>query len=138
MLKLVKEAGLENRIQIDSAGTSAYHVGEGADSRSQATANRRGVTLPSRSRQVKIGDFSRFQYMIAMDTSNLNNLMKLCPNPEHQKRVRLLRNFDPASPRNASVPDPYYGGPDGFENVYDICQAGCKGLLKEIEESLNR
>ena len=132
MLDLVKKANLDDKIEIDSSGTSAYHVGEQADRRSQATANKRGIHLPSRSRQFKPVDFTQFDYVVAMDLSNYNHLMNLRTNKS--QTVYLLRDFDEKSPERASVPDPYYGGPEGFDRVFDICLAGCQGLLQQIKQ----
>jgi len=132
MNKLIEERNLQGKITVDSAGTSAYHVGEGADGRSQATAAKRGFHLPSRSRQFTPQDFARFDYVVAMDQSNLNKLLRMAPSPEAKGKCVLLRSFDPNSPPNAEVPDPYYGGPNGFERVLDICIAGCKGLLEHL------
>ena len=135
MIDLVTKEKLTQKIQIDSAGTSAYHVGEPADPRSQSTANQRGIHLPSRSRQFKPHDFTRFDYVVAMDLSNYNHLMNLRTNRD--QKVYLLRDFDDTSPDKASVPDPYYGGVEGFNRVFDICLLGCKGLLEEIKQKHN-
>ena len=132
MIDLVKKAKLETEVQIDSSGTSAYHVGEAADQRSQATANQRGIYLPSRARKFVPEDFLTFDYVVAMDLSNYNHLLKL--RTEDTQKVYLLRQFDPTSPAKASVPDPYYGGPDGFDDVFEICMRGCEGLLQEIKQ----
>ena len=135
MIELVKKAKLETEIQIDSSGTSAYHVGEGADQRSQATANQRGIYLPSRARKFIPEDFIKFDYVVAMDLSNYNHLLNL--RTKDGQKVYLLRQFDSTSPEKASVPDPYYGGPEGFNRVFDICQRGCEGLLQEIKQRHN-
>jgi protein-tyrosine phosphatase len=134
MLQLVEQAGLSSRIAIDSAGTGGYHVGERADPRSQAEAMRHGVPLPSRARKFMPGDFEDFEYVVAMDRRNQRDLLSLAEGPEQAAKVRLLRAFDAASGRALDVPDPYYGEGDGFSRVYDICLAGCTGLLAHIRE----
>jgi len=134
MLALVEEAGLTGHIEIDSAGTGAWHVGERADARSREVASRRGVDLPSVARRFEAPDFARFDYVIAMDADNRADLHALAPDADARKRIHMLREFDPAGPGHAPVPDPYYGGPRGFDDVFDICQAACRGLLDHIVE----
>ena len=132
MRAMIERAGLTATIEIDSAGTGAWHVGEPADDRSRAAAQRRGVELTSLARQVTRADFGRFDYLVAMDSDNLRALERLAPDKAARGKVRLLRSFDPAAPHGAPVPDPYYGGDDGFEAVLDICEAACRGLLDHI------
>lgn len=134
MLSLVRAAGLESAIRIDSAGTSAFHVGEPADRRSRAAAEVHGVDLPSRARQFVAADFERFDYIIAMDTSNKRNILALSQKSTDHQKVSLLCDFDPQSKKGASVPDPYYGGESGFEHVFQLCKRGCEGLLAHIRE----
>ena len=136
MQKLIEQHQLQSSILIDSAGTSSYHVGEPADRRSSAAAARRGFTLTSRSRQFVTSDFAHFDYIIAMDSSNLQRIKQMASSKEQKDKCFLLREFDPQSPKNASVPDPYYGGSNGFEDVLDICIAGCEGLLGHIRSKL--
>jgi protein-tyrosine phosphatase len=132
MLQLVKEAGLSDRIHIDSAGTCAHHIGETADPRSRRTARGRGYDLPSIARRAVAEDFQDFDYILAMDQSNFEDLEALHPGGETRAQLFLFRSFDADSPAGASVPDPYYGGPDGFEQVFDICEAACRGLLEHL------
>jgi protein-tyrosine phosphatase len=132
MHMLVREAKYDDRIRIDSAGTGAYHVGERADARSREEARRRGVELTSIARQFERRDFVRFDYVIAMDSQNLRNLRAL-GGSGYRDKLHLLRSFDPDSLGDLDVPDPYYGGVDGFARVFDICVAGCRGLLAHIE-----
>ena len=134
MRGLVAEAGLEHRIEIDSAGTAAYHAGELADKRSRQAASRRGLRLDSRARQFVESDFARFQYVLAMDRSNLAHLEALRPASGEKSHLGLLRSFDPLAPSRAEVPDPYYGGPGGFDEVLDLCEAACRGLLEQLRE----
>lgn len=131
-IQLVDEAGLRDRVTIDSAGTGAWHAGERADPRSRAEARRRGIELPSVARQVTVADFERFDLLIAMDASNAQNLRAMAPSAAAADKVAMLRSFDPASPPGAEVPDPYYGGDDGFARVFEICQAGARGLLEHL------
>ena len=134
MLKLVEDAGLSDAIAIDSAGTGSYHVGEPADPRSRAEALRRGIELPSRARRFVARDFDRFDYVVAMDRRNHQDLAALARGPEQTAKLHLLRAFDPASGRELDVPDPYHGGDNGFVRVFDICQAGCAALLAHIRQ----
>ena len=135
LLSLVDAAGMADQIHIDSAGTAAWHVGKRADSRSREEARKNGIELPSRARQFKPADFDRFDWVIAMDENNRTNLLRLTRTPADRAKIHMLRSFDPQSPAGASVPDPYYGGPQGFADVFDICMAGCVGLLKHVGDS---
>ncbi len=131
-LALVEERGLLKEIRIDSAGTSGWHVGEAADKRSRATARERGVDLPSRSRQFIEDDFVVFDYVLAMDRVNRTELHAIAPDAEACDKVYLFRDFDPAGAKGADVPDPYYGGPRGFDDVFDLCEASARGLLEHL------
>jgi protein-tyrosine phosphatase len=132
MKKLVAEAGLSDRILVESAGTGSYHVGEPADRRSAAAARKRGVELDGRARQFANEDFSRFDYIVAMDRRNYGFLKRITRNSADSHKLSLLRSFDPASvaEQQEDVPDPYFE--DNFDAVFDICQAGCVGLLATI------
>jgi len=132
MVSLVEQAGLSDRIEVESAGTSAHHVGEGADRRSAQVARRRGYTLTSRSQQFVDSDWERFDYVLAMDRSNLRNLRRLPGSRSFSGTLVLFRDLDPDSPSGADTPDPYYGGPQGFDDVLDLCERGCSGLLDTI------
>jgi len=128
---VVKQRNMQDVISIDSAGTHAYHIGESPDSRSQATAKSRGVDLSAqRARKVEENDFERFDYVIAMDRSNYENLKQLAT-PEQQEKLHLFMDFT-NDWDNAEVPDPYYGGGDGFTNVFDMVQSASEGLLDHI------
>lgn len=137
MLNLVSEAGLNDSIIVDSAGTTAFHAGERADPRSRAAAAKHAVDLPSRARQFRPEDFERFDYVVAMDTSNKENLERMARSLEHRQKIRLLCEFDKLSQPDSSVPDPYYGGADGFENVFQLCLRGCQGLLAYVQQKNN-
>lgn len=132
MAALVDEAGLAHAIAVDSAGTGAYHVGEPPDARARATARARGVMLGGKAAHFTARDFARFDYVVAMDESNRADLLALARDDGQRAKVHLLRSFDPGSLPEAGVPDPYYGGPDGFDEVFDICLAGCRGLLARL------
>lgn len=132
MRHLVREAGLSDRISVDSAGTGDWHLGEPPDPRTCSAARRRGVDLDHRAQRFTAKDFARYDLILAMDRKNQRDLERMAPTPEDRAKVRLLRSFDPAAPEDAEVPDPYYGGPDGFEEVYDVCAAACRGLLAHL------
>ena len=132
MAALLEEEGCSHQIAVDSAGTSAHHIGEPADRRSRGCAAGRGVELPSISRQFVVSDFEQFDWVLAMDGDNQQALHALAPNAEARQKIHLLRSFDPDAPRHAEVPDPYYGGPGGFDEVFDLCQAACRGLLDQL------
>lgn len=134
MRALLERERLIGHIEIDSAGTGAWHVGEPPDNRARAAGQRRGLRVDGRARKVVIEDFERFDFLIAMDRSNQSDLQRLAPSMEAAEKIALLRNFDARAPRDAEVPDPYYGGGDGFERVLDICEAACAGLLRHIRK----
>jgi protein-tyrosine phosphatase len=132
MRALVREAGLEDRVEIDSAGTGGWHAGEPPDARATEAAHRRGVALAGAARQIVPEDFERFDLIVAMDRENLRGLLAVAPDEEAAEKVRLLREFDPGAGGDLDVPDPYYGGERGFETVLDHVQAACRGLLAEL------
>ena len=129
MLHLLQERGITS-VVVDSAGTSAYHVGEQADRRSQQEAHRRGVHLPSRARQFVVADFDRFDWIVAMDKNNERNILALSRNDDDAGKVHLFRDFEPDGVTGRSVPDPYYE--HNFGLVFDICQRACVGLLAQM------
>lgn len=132
MRHLVNEAGLAHAIQIESAGTAGYHTGALPDHRARRAAERRGIRLESRAKQFQAGDWQRFDYVLVMDSSNHDDLMATLPKGADGAKLLLLRSFDPSSPRGAGVPDPYYGGPEGFDEVLDLCEASCRELLAHL------
>lgn len=136
LLHLISERGLEDSIRVDSAGTASYHTGEPADSRSAAAAKRRGITLPSRARQFQAEDYEKFDYVLACDASNFEDLRALAGEMNEDK-LHLFLDFDPDNPKGTSVPDPYYGGPNGFETVLDLCQSACEQFLDHLIEEHN-
>lgn len=118
-------------LHIDSAGTHAYHIGEPPDSRSQAAAQARGVDISRhRGRQVMVDDFHVFDYVLAMDSANLQRLQTMRPRDARAK-LKLLLEYAPET-KHKDVPDPYYGGARGFEEVLDLVEAGGRGLMAEI------
>ena len=136
MNKLVKRAGLENEIECDSAGTIAYHEGEPADARMKRHAIGRGYRLTSIARRFKEVDFENFNYIIAMDESNYNDLISFDYAKKYKNKIFMMTDF--AKNRNYSeVPDPYYSGPEGFELVLDILEDACAGLLEKVKEENN-
>lgn len=135
MARLIAEAGLADRVTIDSAGTGGWHIGELPDPRSCEAARRRGIELTHRARQVSRVDLDRFDLVLVMDGDNLRRVTAMS-DPRARAEVRLLRSFDPSAPEGATVPDPYSGGPEGFDEVLDICERACAGLLAHVREAL--
>lgn len=133
---LVRREGLEARIQIDSAGTHGYHIGKAPDPRAQEAALRRGIDLSGlRARRAQPEDFLEFDYVLAMDDSNYEDLRELCL-PDYEERLRLFLDFAPQSGVR-EVPDPYYGGQQGFERVLDLIEQAAEGLLADIRTRHN-
>jgi len=135
MRHLVSEAGLEDAITLDSAGTGAWHVGEERDRRSRAVAKRRGMPITGLARQFVRGDFDRFDLVLALDEDNARELRRLATTDEARAKIHLLREFEKGAEPGAEVPDPYYGGPEGFDLVFDICLAACRGLLDHLPKT---
>ena len=134
MRHLLEQEGLLERFYLDSAGTAAYHSGERPDRRSSEAALRRGVRLAGRARQFTPEDFEEFDYVLAMDRQNLAELKQLA-GARYGSKVRLFLDFDPDSAPSSSVPDPYYGGESGFEQVLDLCERAARGLLEELRRN---
>jgi len=131
--KLVTETNLSGVVQIDSAGTHTYHVGESPDNRASLAAQRRGIDLSGKkARRVQEADFEAFDYVLAMDSSNYEDLATLCL-PEHRPKLHLFLDFAPELGLR-DVPDPYYGGATGFERVLDLIEAASNGLLARIRQ----
>ena len=129
----VKAAGLEDKIHIDSAGTIAYHVGNPPDPRAQSAALNRGIDLSAqRARRVSRRDFEEFDFVIAMDSDNYYELEAICPTG-HEDRLHMFLKFARNS-RETDVPDPYYGGVNGFETVLDLIEDASEGLLTHLQE----
>jgi protein-tyrosine phosphatase len=127
----VNEKNLQPYFYIDSAGTAAYHVGEGANATSRQIAKGHGVDLLSRARQFSPFDFQEFDLILAMDQSNLTNIMALDPPKEMTEKIMLMRAFDEHH-ENADVPDPYYGGIAGFEHVFAMLERSVEELISQL------
>lgn len=131
----VEHAGLEARIRIDSAGTHDYHIGSGPDARTQRAARQRGYDMSTlRGRQVTQADFVRFDYVLAMDEANLSGLQRIRP-PGSKGHLGLFLDFA-RSHAEREVPDPYYGGEQGFEHVLDLVEDAAEGLLQHLRREL--
>ncbi len=131
--QLVKEAGLEEVIEIDSAGTAAFHVGKAPDTRSIQLAKQRGIEMADlRARQVDLGDFYQYDYVLAMDEANFFNLKELAL-PEHYDKIQLFLDYS-SDYAEKEVPDPYYGGAQGFDHVFDLVESASQGLLQHIQK----
>jgi protein-tyrosine phosphatase len=133
-LSLSEQAGVSHKYEVDSAGISAYHVGEQADARMRRVAARHGLHYNRRARQFRTSDFDRFDLIMAMDSTNHRDLLDLASNADAGSKIHLLREYDPQGGPNAPVPDPYYGGNDGFEEVYRVLERSCEGLLRRLED----
>lgn len=136
-IHLVKKQGLEDYFYIDSAGTGAYHIGEGANSKSQATANRHGVHLPSIARQFEYADLEEFDLILAMDSSNFSDITYMDKKGKFTGKIYRMREFD-ANADSPHVPDPYYGGMDGFEQVYAMLYTACEQLLELLKPHIQK
>lgn len=130
---LVREAGLTAEYEVDSAGTAGYHVGDSPDARMRQVAAEFGLIYNGASRQFKREDFDRFDFIIVMDTSNKENVLRLAEDDADRNRVYLIREFDDQAAPEASVPDPYYGGIDGFYQTYEIVKRAATGLLAALQ-----
>lgn len=134
MRHVVREEGLEGSIEIDSAGTGGWHVGAPPDERATTAAGRRDIVLEGAARKFSRADFEAFDLILAMDAENARDMMALAPSEEAAAKVRLLREFDPGGDGSGDldVPDPYYGGEDGFERVLDLVEASTRGLVDSL------
>ena len=132
-LHLVAEAGLEDCFTVDSAGTGGWHVGHRADRRMIAAAERRGIHLPSRARQIEAADLQRFDHILTMDADNLAAVQRLERQAPGGARISPLTDHCRRL-RSPEVPDPYYGGEDGFERVLDLLEDACAGLLDNLRQ----
>jgi protein-tyrosine phosphatase len=131
MRHLLRREGLTGQIEIDSAGTGAWHAGSPPDRRATAAARARGIALGGAARQIREEDFETFDLLLCADAENVAALRAIAP-PGTEDRIRLLRSFDPDGDGDLDVPDPYYGGDQGFEDVLDQVEAACRGLLTEL------
>jgi protein-tyrosine phosphatase len=131
MNHLIEESGLSGQIICDSAGTSNYHIGSPPDRRMTAAATKRGIKMQGRARQFQAVDFEEFDLILAMDQDNYENILYLDPQRIYKHKVKLMCDFA-RHHREKEVPDPYYGGPEGFDKVIDLLLDACQGLLEEI------
>ena len=131
MQHFVDAQDLTDQILIDSAGTIGYHTGHAADDRMQEAARKRGYQLLSRSRKISYGDLEKFDLVIAMDRENLSDIQQLHPEPN--ATIKLLSNYL-GDDWPSDVPDPYYGGEEGFEYVMDMIEAACPKILDELTD----
>ena len=132
MRHLVRQAGLDGRVVVESAGTGSWHVGQGPDRRATAEARSRGIVMEGRAQQFTRADFARFDLILAMDTDNAADLRAIAPDAAVRAKVHLLREFDAEAGGDLSVPDPYYGGPEGFTDVLDMVERASVGLLAHL------
>ncbi|KAB2837199.1 MAG: low molecular weight phosphotyrosine protein phosphatase [Melioribacteraceae bacterium] len=133
MNSLIEKKGLSGKIECDSAGTIAYHAGEPADPRMKKHALKRGYNLTSIARKFTAEDFENFDYIIAMDRSNYTDILALDKNAEFVDKISMMTNYC-TEHDDDDVPDPYYGGPQGFEHVLDLLEDATAGLLEKIKE----
>lgn len=119
-------------VEVDSAGTGAYHIGEPPDERMRRAAAQAGLSIAGRARQFEPEDFDRFDLIVVMDQANLHDVLAQAPDEDAAGRVRLFRSFDPTAD-DLDVPDPYYGGAEGFARVVDMVRRAAAGLITEIE-----
>lgn len=119
-------------IEVDSAGTGAYHIGEPPDERMRRAAIEAGLSISGRARQFEPADFDRFELIVVMDSTNLRDVLAQAPDEEAAERVRLFRSFDPEAD-DLDVPDPYYGGADGFRRVVDMVRSAAAGLIADVK-----
>ena len=132
-LHLIEQRQLTDQFLVDSAGTGGWHVGNPADQRMQAAARRRGIHLPSRARQLELGDLESFDHILAMDQDNLHNVNSIVKEfgPRSTANIRLLLSHARRAD-TLEVPDPYYGGDLGFERVLDLLEDACAGLIEDL------
>ena len=132
-LHLIEQRQLTDQFLVDSAGTGGWHVGNPADRRMQAAARRRGIHLPSRARQLELGDLESFDHILAMDQDNLHNVSSMANElgPRSTAKIRLMLSHARRADM-LEVPDPYYGGDQGFEHVLDLLEDACEGLIEDL------
>lgn len=129
----VRERGLESWIEADSCGTSNYHIGDTPDPRTLANAEKNGITINHLGRQLCAADFDEFDYILAMDKSNYQNILRLPDGARNKGKVQLMRDYDPTA--KGEVPDPYYGGEKGFQEVFDILDRSIDKFIDHLVAS---
>lgn len=130
---LAEKEGVGEKYEVDSAGTSAYHVGEAPDSRMRKVAAEKGLEYTGRARQFQREDFQNFDLIVAMDSDNRRALENMAASARQAEKIRMLREFDPQGSASDGVPDPYYGGMEGFQRVFRIVERSTQGLLEALE-----
>jgi protein-tyrosine phosphatase len=133
MRRLIDEAGAADRITVDSAGTSDEELGNPVDPRATKEAGRRGLALEHRARQFHAADFDDYDLVLVADEMNMRRMRRIARSEDDEAKLHLLREFDPATPDgDLDIPDPWYGGEEGFVHVYDLMEAACRGLLDAL------
>lgn len=137
MRHMLRESDLHESVDVESAGTGGWHVGHPPDERASSAAGRRGIALESQAQRFIVEHFDDFDLILAMDRQNLADVRSLAPHADHEGKVALLREFDPEAiaAGDLEVPDPYYGGEQGFEDVLDMIERACEGLIEEIRRA---
>lgn len=133
LLKEIEKRGLAGKIAVDSCGTSKYHIGEPPDHRTLENAKSNGIILNHQARQFERSDFRKFDYILAMDSANRNNILRLDQTSEFGHKLMMIRDFDPEF-KGADVPDPYFGGESGFLEVFDILDRSVNKFLDHLIE----
>lgn len=131
MKRKIESAGLADQITIDSCGTSNYHIGDKPDVRTRSNAKMNGVELSHLGRQLTVNDLEEFDYILAMDRSNYQNILRLRNAEQYSPKIKLMREFDPEP--GDDVPDPYYGGEQGFQDVFDILNRSVDGFITHLK-----
>jgi low molecular weight protein-tyrosine phosphatase len=134
----VGQAGLSEEVVVDSAGLGDWHVGDNADHRALAALTQRGYLLEHAARQFDAAWFAERDLVLALDRGNLRGLRRLAPDPATAERIRLLRSYDPEAGDDLDVPDPYYGGPEGFEHALDLVERACDGLVAQLRRTVGQ
>ncbi|MCR4316410.1 MAG: low molecular weight phosphotyrosine protein phosphatase [Planctomycetes bacterium] len=129
---MAHKRGVADKFEIDSAGVGNWHVGDRPDYRQAHAAEQRGYRLDSFARQIKKSDFDHYDLILSMDQSVHDSLIGMAKTETHRAKIKLFREFDPDSKGEKEVPDPYYGGPEGFGEVISIVERGCRNLLEQI------
>ena len=131
----IKEKGIASHFFVDSCGTGNYHIGEPPDQRTIRNAERNGILINHCCRQLSAIDLASFDYILAMDNSNLQNILRLDPTGTHRKKIFLMREFDPLG-KGEEVPDPYFGGEEGFQHVFDILNRTMEKFIEHLSRKV--
>ena len=131
----LKERGLQDKIEADSCGTANYHIGDNPDPRTIANAKKNGVTIDHCGRQLSVDDLEEFDYILAMDSNNFNNIHRILENEKHKPKIQMMRDYDPQG--KGDVPDPYYGNEKNFQEVFDILNRTMDKFLDHLDQNVN-